>query len=317
MAGRLPGTDASWLPGQGRRAETPRRSRLPGSPRPPRSAASHGLRAAQLLTASALRSSSRHHPWATSIGLTPQRPHPPHPWADPSVGARPDARRRPPGRITAPHAVVDPQCPGRVCGRARRCCAGRTRAHPRLDSRNRPMLGTRRIPGFFQLSRVVAHHLIPRAVGPPLAGRTLRPSCAAPAARPGVAAHQQLGSERMQDRLQDRGSVRVRAYGCEHMFSPTAQPRTSTRPGRTSSARAQSWRAAFRRAVGLVVAFATLAEDAPHGPADHPEPHPHRRPLPRHKRVRRAGQVQARAHVCLTPLAPRPRRAARRTSSLL
>jgi len=74
LAGRLPGTDASWLPGQGRRAETPRRSRLPGSPRPPRSAASHGLRAAQLLTASALRSSSRPPRCAAPHGITPGRP---------------------------------------------------------------------------------------------------------------------------------------------------------------------------------------------------------------------------------------------------
>jgi len=90
------------------------------------------------------------------------------------------------------------------------------------------------------------------------------------------------------------------------MFSPTADPRPAQR----------SLRATVRRAVDLVVAFATLADELP--PRDHAddlvEAHPHRRPLRAPSRAGRPGGVPSRALTCTTPVASRPRHRSRSTS---
>jgi hypothetical protein len=99
------------------------------------------------------------------------------------------------------------------------------------------------------------------------------------------------------------------------MFSPAPNPRPA----------APSWRATVRRAVDLAVAFATLescttasdlwsggtdaapASASPHGPVEHPAPHPHRVPLSAQVRPGRAGTVPARTHCCITPHRAHPR----------
>jgi hypothetical protein len=90
------------------------------------------------------------------------------------------------------------------------------------------------------------------------------------------------------------------------MFSPTADPRQVKR----------SLRDTVRRAVDLVVAFATLADELP--PRDYAddlvEAHPHRRPLRAPSRAGRPGGVPSRAHSCTTPVASRPQRQPRTTS---
>jgi hypothetical protein len=101
-------------------------------------------------------------------------------------------------------------------------------------------------------------------------------------------------------------SVRPPAYLCEHMFSPTADPRPAKR----------SLRDAVRRAVDLAVAFATLSDELPRSHADDPAEHPHRRPLRAPSRARRPGPVHQRAQSCTTPVANRPRRPRSTSSSL-
>jgi hypothetical protein len=92
------------------------------------------------------------------------------------------------------------------------------------------------------------------------------------------------------------------------MFSPTADPRSASR----------SWRASVRRAVDLVVAFATLADELP--PRDHADDllqaHPHRRPLRAPSRAGRPGGVPSRAQSCTTPVAHRLQRRTGRTTSV-
>lgn len=87
------------------------------------------------------------------------------------------------------------------------------------------------------------------------------------------------------------------------MFSPTPIPR-SGKP---------SWRESVRRAVDLVVAFATLEDgptpSAPRGHAGAAR-HPHRQPLRAPTRAGRPGTVAQRALTCRTP----QRGATRRTT---
>jgi hypothetical protein len=80
------------------------------------------------------------------------------------------------------------------------------------------------------------------------------------------------------------------------MFSPAPNSRTSN----------ADWRGKVRRAVDLVVAFATL-EDVPHGSVDEAPEHPHRRPLRSAPRARRPGQVPERHHACASPVTRRRR----------
>lgn len=99
------------------------------------------------------------------------------------------------------------------------------------------------------------------------------------------------------------------------MFSPTSHSRTAPR----------DWRGAFRRAVDLAVAFATLEScttarallprrdpvaapgASPHGLIDAPASHPHRTTLRAPARPGRAGAVRAREQDCTAPIG-RPRR---------
>ena len=87
------------------------------------------------------------------------------------------------------------------------------------------------------------------------------------------------------------------------MFSPATPTRTTTAP----------WRAKVRRAVDLVVAFATL-EDVPHDHADAPATqHHHPRRLRAATPARRPGTTPSRHHACMSPL-PRPASRPRATS---
>jgi hypothetical protein len=72
-------------------------------------------------------------------------------------------------------------------------------------------------------------------------------------------------------------------------------------------------RAAFRRAVDVALAFATL-EDGDE-PSTAPAQHPHHRPLRTPTRARRPGAVRARPQDCSTPLLTRPPRPARQHAS--
>jgi hypothetical protein len=78
----------------------------------------------------------------------------------------------------------------------------------------------------------------------------------------------------------------------------------------------RSLRELVREAVDSAAAFATLGEaQAPERipPRAHTAPtreHPHRRPLGRHPRKRRPGQVAPRAQVCVSPVPHQPARGA-------
>jgi hypothetical protein len=107
------------------------------------------------------------------------------------------------------------------------------------------------------------------------------------------------------------------------MFSHTSHPRT--RPQTTLSA--------VRRAVDMVVAFATLESatslreilprrepwpapsTCPRDLLDAPAPHPHRGPLRLRARQGRPGAVPARAQDCTPPGIGRPRRRTARMSA--
>jgi hypothetical protein len=90
------------------------------------------------------------------------------------------------------------------------------------------------------------------------------------------------------------------------MFSSTADPRPAKR----------TLRASVRRAVDLVVAFATLADELPpHRSVDDLADHPHRLPLRAPSRSRRPGATVSRAQSCTMPAADRPRQR-RKTTTL-
>jgi hypothetical protein len=76
----------------------------------------------------------------------------------------------------------------------------------------------------------------------------------------------------------------------------------------TGRPRKRSLRELVREAVDTAAAFATLGE-AQSFTAPTRE-HPHRRPLGRHKRRRRPGQVAPRASVCVSPVPHQPARGA-------